>query len=125
MRYFSNVSNGVVTQVIAANSAPTYANGNVITSWVETSTTTRNNRNYGVGGKDVSATDPPLRGNYGAVGYIYDSKYDVFYPPQPSPEFILDTSVWGWVPPKAYPSDPGNNYSWSSSANNWVITGKI
>jgi hypothetical protein len=40
-----------------------------------------------------------LRGNYAGIGYVYDAANDVFYPPQPGPEWTLNTKSWLWEAP--------------------------
>ena len=45
-----------------------------------------------------------LRGNYAGVGFVYDRTHDVFYPPKPGPDFVLDTSSWTWSNPNAAPT---------------------
>jgi hypothetical protein len=46
-----------------------------------------------------NADSEGLRGNYAGIGYIYDAENDVFYAPQPSEEFVLDTDTWTWWNP--------------------------
>jgi len=89
MTHFAKVRDGIVTQVIVADieffdvfvdSSPG--------SWIQTSYNTYGNKHtYG---------GVPLRGNYAAVGYTYDSEHDVFFAPKPNGEAILDTSTWLW-----------------------------
>jgi len=75
----------------------------------------------------------PFRGNYAAVGGIYDEKNDVFYLPQPEPSFILDTNTWSWKEPYPAPTgrweDETHWYFWQwdensyneDNKNGWVI----
>lgn len=65
----------------------------------------------------------PYRGNYAAVGGIYDEKNDVFYLPQPEPSFVLDENTWGWKEPYEPPSDrwedEKNYYFWQWSEESY------
>lgn len=38
----------------------------------------------------------PYRGNYAGVGHSYDPELDVFLPPKPSEDCILNTSTFTW-----------------------------
>lgn len=75
----------------------------------------------------------PFRGNYAALGGIYDEKNDVFYLPQPEPSFVLDENTWGWKEPYPAPSnrweDENNWYFWEwseesyneNNENGWIL----
>lgn len=39
----------------------------------------------------------PFRGNYAGIGYYYDETLDVFVPPKPSEESILDQNTFTWI----------------------------
>jgi len=111
MSHFAKVENGVVTQVIVAESDHINTlEGN----WVQTSYNT-------IGGKHLH-NGSPLRGNYAGIGYIYDEKNDVFYPPQPFASWTLDQSVWNWVAPVAMPEDSkdGKMYTWNEDSKSWI-----
>ena len=41
----------------------------------------------------------PFRGNYAGIGYTYNSDFDVFIPPKPTSDAILDTSSFTWTVP--------------------------
>jgi hypothetical protein len=101
MSHYAKVVDGKVTQVIVAEAD--FFNTFVDTSpgtWIQTSYNTRGNKHYNAQGvEDTSAATPALRGNYAGIGYIYDAENDVFYPPQPSSEYILDKSTWTWSKP--------------------------
>ena len=84
--------------------------------WIQTSYNTRNNVHYGPDGEPDG--QPPLRGNYAGIGYIYDSEHDVFYQPAPYPSWTLDDNTWSWVPPVPIPTD-GKQYSWNESTQSW------
>ena len=89
MSHFAKVLDGKVVQVIVAE--PEFFNTFVDTSpgqWIQTSYNTYGNKH------DLGGT--PLRGNFAGVGFIYDSKHDVFYPPKPHPNSVLNTDTWTW-----------------------------
>lgn len=71
-----------------------------------------------IGGEHVLG-GTPLRKNYAAVGYTYDSVRDAFYSPQPYPSWILNEDTCYWEAPTAMPTD-GKNYRWNESITNWV-----
>lgn len=95
MSHYAKVCDGKVVQVIVAE--PAFFDTFVDTSpgqWLQTSYNTRGNIHYGSDGKPDGGA--ALRGNYAGVGYIYDVANDVFYPPQPGPEWTLNTQTWVW-----------------------------
>lgn len=53
-----------------------------------------------------------------AIGYNFDEKSKVFYPPQPFANWVLDKSTWKWVAPIPYPNDE-KPYYWDEKTNNW------
>lgn len=111
MSHFAKVLDGQVVQVIVAEQD--FFDTFVDTSpgqWLQTSYNTYGNK-HTLGGT-------PLRGNYAAVGYIYDSVNDVFYAPQPFPSWILDQSTWTWEAPTPYPSD-NKQYVWDEPTLSW------
>ena len=65
--------------------------------WVQTSYNTRGGVHYGPDGEPDGGV--ALRGNYAGIGFIYDAERDVFYPPQPGPEWTLNTTTWLWEAP--------------------------
>lgn len=97
MSHYAKVENGIVTQVIVAEAdfIATGALGDPA-SWLQTSYNTRMGVHFnqeGVGDAEG------FRGNYAGIGYTYDAEHDVFYAPQPAPEFVLDTDTWTWWNP--------------------------
>lgn len=97
MAHYAKVENGVVTQVIVADYdfIATGALGDP-ENYIQTSYNTRKNMHYDNNGV---ADAEGFRGNYAGVGYIYDKANDVFYAPQPAPEWVLDTDTWTWWNP--------------------------
>ena len=102
MSHFAKVENGIVTQVIVAESdfISTGALGDPA-SWIQTSYNTRGGVHYDQNGQPDAQGQ---RGNYAGIGYTYDAQNDVFYAPQPSADHILDTDTWTWWNPTA--TDP-------------------
>lgn len=98
MSHFAKVYDGKVVQVIVAG--PEFFDTFVDSSpgeWIQTSYNTRGNVHYGADGEPDGGQT--LRGNFAGIGYTYDPANDVFYPPQPNPEWILNTSTWLWEAP--------------------------
>lgn len=94
MGHYAKVVNNLVTQVIVADRQfwATFKDTSPGT-WLETSYNTQGNVHL-LGGT-------PLRGNYAGIGYTYDPVEDVFIPPKPYANYVLDTNTWTWVPPVA------------------------
>jgi len=118
MSHYAKVLNGTVQQVIVAEAE--FFNTFVDTSpgqWIQTSYNTRGNVHYGQDGQPDGGV--ALRGNYAGIGYIYDSANDVFYPPAPFSNWVLNNSTWTWESPIPYPQD-GKIYQWNESTANWV-----
>jgi hypothetical protein len=111
MSHFAKVENGIVTQVIVAESdfIATGALGDPA-AWIQTSYNTVGNQH---------PEGRPLRGNYAGIGYTYDAGNDVFYAPQPFPSWILSIDTWTWGAPVDYPTD-GKVYNWDEATLSWV-----
>lgn len=93
MGHFAKVLDGKVIQVIVAE--PEFFNTFVDSSpgqWIQTSYNTRGNVHYGPDGQPDGGV--ALRGNYAGIGFTYDAQNDVFYAPQPGPEWTLNTTTW-------------------------------
>ena len=98
MGHYAKVLDGKVTQVIVAE--PDFFTTFVDSSpgqWVQTSYNTRGGIHYGQ--DDQPDSGIALRANYAGIGYTYDATNDVFYAPQPGPEWVLDKSTWTWSKP--------------------------
>jgi len=69
-----------------------------------------------------------FRGNYAGIGYTYDTENDVFIPPKPYSNWILDTSTWTWEAPTDMPDltqeqiDNGSRYIWNETTASWDLT---
>ena len=110
MSHFAKVLDGKVVQVIVAEKEffDTFVDSSAGT-WLQTSYNTYGNQH---------PEGRPLRGNYAAIGYTYDSVNDVFYAPQTFPSWILNNTTWLWEAPVAYPTD-GKQYKWNELITNW------
>jgi hypothetical protein len=112
MSHYAKVLNGVVTQVIVAETDffKTFIDSSPGT-WIQTSYNTHGN---------VHATGgTPLRANYAGIGFIYDATHDVFYAPQPYPSWTISAPTWIWTPPTPMPTD-GKLYAWDETTKTWV-----
>jgi hypothetical protein len=120
MSHFAKVNNGIVEQVIVAE--PDFFNTFVDSSagaWIQTSYNTRGGIHYGQDGQPDGGI--ALRGNYAGIGYVYDSKNDVFYAPKPFASWILNKSTWSWEAPTPMPED-GKIYNWDETTASWLET---
>lgn len=118
MAHYAKVVNGIVVQVIVAESD--FFDDFVDTSpgeWVQTSYNTYGGKHYDPN-TGLEDDKPPLRKNYAGEGFIYDKKLDVFYEPQPYSSWILNTDTYLWSPPIPYPTD-GKMYSWDEDTKSW------
>ena len=118
MSHFAEVKNGIVTQVIVADSDffKTFVDSSA-GEWIQTSYNTRCGIHYGEDGNPDGGV--ALRGNYAGIGYIHDREHDVFYPPQPYPSWTIEAPTWIWTPPIPFPID-GNKYNWDETTKTWV-----
>jgi hypothetical protein len=113
MPYFAKVTDGKVTQVIAAEKEffDHYVDSTP-GEWIQTSYNTHANQH---------PEGRPLRGNYAGIGYTYDRTNDVFYAPQPYASWVLNNTTWTWEAPVAMPTD-GKMYSWDEATTSWIET---
>jgi hypothetical protein len=122
MSHFAKVLNGKVIEVIVADidffkSFVDSTPGN----WIQTSYNTYGNKHHNpITNEDDSDKNPPLRGNYAGIGFVYDAENDVFYEPQPYASWSLNKSTWLWEPPIPCPQD-GNLYNWDETTKQWVL----
>ena len=96
MSSYVKVLNGVVIDGIRADASffDTFVDSSPGT-WLQTSYNTRGNVHYGQDGQPDGGV--ALRGNYAGLGYIYDQTNDVFYPPKPEGDWVLNEQTWTWV----------------------------
>ena len=111
MAHYAKVKNGIVEQVIVAESE--FFDTFVDTSpgqWLQTSYNT-----YG-GIHKLGGT--PLRKNYAGIGYTYDSQRDAFIAPKPFPSWLLDEDTCLWQAPTPMPTE--GVWQWDEANLNWV-----
>ena len=113
MGHYAKVYQGVVQSVIVAKAdfIAQYSDGKP-GRWVKTSYNTRAGVHTNGG--------TPLRKNYAGIGFIYDSKRDAFYEPQPYASWILNEDTCVWEPPTARPDD-GSEYIWNEATTSWEL----
>ena len=119
MAHFAKVENGIVVHIIVADKEFIDNHTDPSETWIQTSYNTHNNIHYNNDGEPDGGI--ALRGNYAGVGYTYDSVNDVFYPPKPHLNWLLDENTWTWVSPIPYPDD-GKVYHWDEENGNWSST---
>jgi hypothetical protein len=101
MSHFAKVLDGKVLTVIVAE--PEFFETFIDSSpgqWLQTSYNTWGNTHYGPDGVTPDG-GIALRGNYAGVGYTYDAEHDVFYPPKPVDNAVLNTTTWLWEIPES------------------------
>ena len=111
MSHYAKVNNGIVEQVIVAESDffDTFVDSSP-GEWIQTS--------YNTHGGIHSNGETPLRKNYAGVGFTYDSTRDAFIEPQPYPSWTLNEDTCQWESPVPYPTDD-KRYAWDESTTNW------
>ena len=120
MAHYAKVIDGVVTQVIVAESEffDTFVD-NEPGEWIQTSYNTFGGKHFDPEtGEEDDGT--PLRMNYAGVGFTYDRDKDAFIPPQTYPSWVLNKDTCLWEAPVAMPSD-GNSYVWDEETTSWFL----
>lgn len=120
MSHFAKVNNGIVEQVIVAESEffDTFVD-NSPGQWIQTSYNTRGGKHYDPETGELSADQTKaLRKNYAGIGYTYDQARDAFIPPKPFNSWLLDEDTCLWNAPVAYPDD-GGRYVWNEETISW------
>jgi len=110
MAHFAKIENGIVTQVIVADTKE-WCESALGGEWIQTSYNTQ-------GGVHVNGGEP-LRKNYAGIGYTYDKKRDAFIPPQPFPSWTLNKETCLWESPIPRPEGDGF-YKWNEEKVAWV-----
>jgi len=85
--------------------------------WIQTSYNTRGGVHHN---PETNKPDDgtPLRKNFAAIGFTYDSKLDAFYAPKPFSSWTLNETTCQWESPVAYPDD-GKIYEWDEDNKEW------
>jgi hypothetical protein len=107
MAHFAKVEDGVVTQVIVADSV-VWCEENLGGEWVQTS--------YNTFGGVHKNGKIPLHKNYAGIGYNFDGVG--FYAPQPFPSWALNKESYLWEAPTPMPTD-GKTYFWDEPTLSW------
>jgi hypothetical protein len=109
MAHYAKVEDGVVTQVIVADSKE-WCEANLGGTWVQTSYNTHG----GVNSRDGGTA---LHKNYAGIGYSWDGTG--FFAPQPYPSWIKDSGTYLWNAPTPMPTDD-KRYSWDEETLSWL-----
>jgi hypothetical protein len=108
MAHYAKVENGVVTQVIVADSI-TWCEENLGGEWVQTS--------YNTSGGVHSRGKLPIHKNFAGIGYTFDGVG--FALPQPFPSWTLNQQTYLWEAPTAKPDDE-KPYKWDEDSLSWI-----
>ena len=119
-------SEGIETESIGQQYLETHSNWPA-NMWVQTSYNTLGNQ-HKLGGT-------PLRGNYAAIGFEWDSTNNIFWPPKPFASCVKDNTIADWKSPIGDPptlteeQQSQNNantnkwhYAWNESNQSWDLT---
>jgi hypothetical protein len=109
MAHYAKVEDGVVTQVIVADSKE-WCQANLGGTWVQTSYNTHGGVNSRDGGE-------ALHKNYAGIGYTFDGTG--FAAPKPFASWTLNDDTYLWEAPTPMPID-GKPYSWNEADLEWV-----
>ena len=109
MAHYAKIKNGIVVDVIVAEQDFIDTQEG---DWVQTS--------YNTQGGVHRLGGTPLRKNYAGIGFTYDSKRDVFIPPQPYASWIMNETTCLWEAPTPMPDD-GSAYTWNESTTSWDL----
>lgn len=108
MAHFAKVVNGVVEQVIVADTKE-WCETNLGGTWIQTS--------YNTFGGEHKLGGTPLHKNYAGIGYSWDGVG--FAAPQPYASWSLNQETYLWEAPVAYPNDD-KSYTWNEDDEKWV-----
>jgi hypothetical protein len=108
MAHYAKVENGIVTQVIVADSQE-WCETNLGGTWVQTS--------YNTHGGIHTQGGTPLHKNYAGIGHTFDGIG--FAAPQPYASWILNEETYIWEAPIPMPED-SKIYNWNEEDQAWV-----
>lgn len=124
MAHYAQVINNIVEQVIVAEQD--FIDSGVVgnpSNWIQCSYNTRNNIHYNPV-TNLPDGGTPLRGNYPAIGFVYDSERDVFYAPQTYPSWSFNEKTLSWDSPVPCPppnrENPNLMWVWNEASLSWV-----
>lgn len=107
MAHYAKVEDGVVTQVIVADSKE-WCQANLGGEWIQTSYNTKGNQH---------PNGTPLNKNYAGIGYTWDGTG--FAAPQPFTSWTKNSDTYLWEAPTPMPTD-GKLYNWDEASTSWV-----
>ena len=108
MAHYAKVEDGVVTQVIVADSQE-WCQANLGGEWIQTS--------YNTQGGVHTLDGTPLHKNYAGIGYTWDGTG--FAAPQPYPSWTKSSETYLWNAPTPMPTDD-KRYTWDEETLAWV-----
>ena len=91
MAHYAKIEDGLVTQVIVADSLE-WCESNLGGRWLQTSYNTFGGVNNRVGGQ-------ALRKNFAGIGFTYDAARDAFIAPEPDNAIGFDEETCLWIVP--------------------------
>jgi len=106
MAHYAKLENGVVTQVIVADTKE-WCQTNLGGEWVQTSYNTHANQH---------PEGRPLHKNYAGIGYTFDGVG--FAAPQPYASWTLNADSYIWEAPTPIPTDD-KSYVWNEEDLKW------
>ena len=109
MAHFAKVVDGIVEQVIVADTAE-WCENNLGGTCIQTSYNTQGGVNSRDGGT-------PLNKNYAGIGYSWDGVG--FAAPQPYPSWTKNLDTYFWEAPTPRPTDD-KFYQWDEETTSWV-----
>ena len=108
MAHFAKVIDGIVEQVIVADTAE-WCEANLGGTWIQTS--------YNTTGNTHTLGGTPLHKNYAGIGYSWDGVG--FAAPQPYSSWTKNSDTYLWEAPTPMPTD-GKFYEWDEETTSWV-----
>ena len=108
MSHFAKVVDGVVEQVIVADTKE-WCETNLGGTWVQTSYNTHANQH---------PEGRPLHKNYAGIGYTWDGTG--FAAAKPYDSWTLDAETYLWNAPTPAPIEEGKSFTWDEATLSWV-----
>jgi len=108
MAHFAKVTDGIVEQVIVAETKE-WCEANLGGTWIQTS--------YNTHGNIHKYNETPLHKNYAGIGYTFDGVG--FAAPKPFESWTLNPDSYLWEAPTPMPTD-GKIYLWDEATLAWV-----
>ena len=118
MAHFAKLNdNNVVTEVVVVN------NDVITKDGVESEQTGIDflNETFGEANWKQTSYNGSFRKNYAGIGFLYDTTFDAFIPPQPFSSWKLNYTTFQWEPPIPEPAyTTGYMYKWSEYNKEWI-----